>query len=85
MADYDPTRPLVIDPALAYASYLGGSGSDFGIAIAVDGAGNTYVAGGTYSTDFPTVKAVQASHGGGGADAFVAQAPATPGEFRRQS
>ncbi|TMG73515.1 MAG: hypothetical protein E6H75_13360, partial [Betaproteobacteria bacterium] len=34
--------------------YLGGSRSEVGDAIAVDGAGNAYVTGGTNSTDFPT-------------------------------
>ncbi len=37
---YDPARPLVIDPTvLVYAGFLGGSGDDFGNAIAVDGLG----------------------------------------------
>lgn len=45
---------------LAYATYLGGTRSrgglndDFARAIAVDAAGNAYVAGNTTSTDFPT-------------------------------
>ncbi|MGD0009788.1 MAG: SBBP repeat-containing protein [Terriglobia bacterium] len=43
--------------ALVYSTYLGGSGSigggDIGNAIVVDTAGNVYVAGQTYSTDFP--------------------------------
>ena len=38
---------------LVYSTYLGGSASDFGNAIAVDSAGNAYVAGNTFSTDFP--------------------------------
>ena len=51
---YDPSVPLVIDPVLAYSSYLGGSGGDYGNAIAVDGAGNAYVVGQAGSTNFPT-------------------------------
>ena len=39
--------------ALVYSTYLGGSGADQGSGIAVDGAGNAYVTGGTSSTDFP--------------------------------
>jgi len=38
---------------LVYSTYLGGSESDFGRGIAVDGVGSIYVAGGTRSTDFP--------------------------------
>src|SRR5207245_161982 len=51
---YDASRPLVVDPVLVYATYLGGSGADYGFSIAVDGSGNAYVAGQTSSTDFPT-------------------------------
>ena len=50
---YDRERPLVIDPLLTYSSYLGGSGDDWGMDIALDTAGNTYVAGGTTSPNFP--------------------------------
>jgi hypothetical protein len=54
VGDYDPTLPLVIDPALVYSTYLGGSGDDHGFAIAVDGSGDTYITGETGSSDFPT-------------------------------
>ena len=53
---YDAHRPLVIDPALFYSTYLGGSDSDEGFAIAVDTAGTAYVTGGTFSIDFPTTQ-----------------------------
>lgn len=39
------------------ATYLGGSGSDSGNAINIDGAGNIYVAGNTSSSDFPGIRA----------------------------
>ncbi len=54
LGGYDRTRPLIIDPVLEYATYLGGSTWDEAWAIAVDGKGNAYVGGGTESTDFPT-------------------------------
>jgi hypothetical protein len=70
ISKYDKTRPLVIDPVLAYSTYLGGSGADEGHAIAVDFSGNAYVTGITVSTDFPTMNPIQAANAGGG-DAFV--------------
>jgi hypothetical protein len=44
--EYDRTKPLVIDPVLAYSTYLGGGAFNWGNAIAVDGSGNAYVTGG---------------------------------------
>jgi len=69
---YDRSRPLVIDPTLSYSTYLGGSGLDSARAIAVDQAGNAYVAGQTDSIDFPSAGAAQPASGGG-VDAFVAK------------
>jgi hypothetical protein len=61
----------------AYVTYLGGSGSDSGNAIAVDNGGSEdyangfiYVAGSTTSTDFPQLEALPAG-GGGSGDGFV--------------
>lgn len=39
--------------ALAYSTYLGGQGADSAAGIAVDAAGNAYIAGSTSSTNFP--------------------------------
>lgn len=50
---YDPTRPLVIDPVLAMATYLGGSLLDNVIDVAMDAAGNVYCTGRLDSTEFP--------------------------------
>ena len=40
--------------ALVYSTYLGGSAYDYGIGMAVDAFGNSYVTGQTESIDFPT-------------------------------
>ncbi len=71
VSDYDRTRTLIIDPVLAYSTFLGGNMGDVGAKIAVDAAGNAYVTGTTASTDFPTVNAIQSSYAGGFADVFV--------------
>ncbi|MCI0392452.1 MAG: SBBP repeat-containing protein [Acidobacteria bacterium] len=72
VGDYDATKPLIIDPVLVYSTYLGGSGIDEGASIAVDPAGQVYVAGFTESLDFPLANAAQSS-ARGGQDAFVAK------------
>jgi len=68
---YDVTRPLVIDPVLLYATYLGGSGDDLGLGIAVDDDGSAYVAGTTTSLNFPTTPAIFQPANAGSQDVFV--------------
>jgi hypothetical protein len=58
--------------SLLYSTYLGGSGVEHGLAIAVRVAGNAYVTGSTLSTDFPVVNQYQTFQRGMG-DAFVAR------------
>ncbi len=73
---YDMTRPLTIDPALRFSTYLGGSGADYGYGIAADDEGNVYVAGVTASATFPTVNPLQPTNRGGSnaqTDLFVAK------------
>jgi hypothetical protein len=74
IAHYNPDHTLVIDPTLAYAGYIGGSGDDVGFGIAVDSAGNAYVTGYTVSTEatFPVSVGPDLTFNGG-ADVFVAK------------
>ncbi len=58
--------------ALVYSTYLGGSGSDSGDAIAIDSSGNAYITGQTCSSDFPTALPLQAALKGA-CDGFVAK------------
>jgi hypothetical protein len=59
---------------LVYCGYIGGSGNDYGEGIAVDGSGNAYLTGYTYSTEatFPKVGGPDLTHNGG-SDAYVAK------------
>ena len=80
LAAYDPTKPLIIDPVLHWSRYVGGSGFDqIDDGIAVDAAGNVYVAGTTSSTNFPAVNPVTnpPNPGGGPFDAFVSKIDAS--------
>jgi hypothetical protein len=55
-----------------YATYLGGVYDDSAAAIALDGPGNAYLTGSTYSPNFPVANAYRSSLAGG-QDAFVAK------------
>ncbi|MHB8521297.1 MAG: SBBP repeat-containing protein [Limisphaerales bacterium] len=57
---------------LLYSTYLGGSLDERASGIAVDPAGNAYLAGLTPSLDFPITNSLQQSNAGSG-DAFVAK------------
>ncbi|MDX2031498.1 MAG: SBBP repeat-containing protein [Blastocatellia bacterium] len=69
---YDASQALVIDPVLIYSTYIGGSDQEIANGVEVDAAGNTYVAGITYSLDFPVKNALQFSLRGA-ANAWVAK------------
>ena len=78
LGNYDPNRELVIDPILSYSTYLGGSNIDGANAIAVAPDNTVFIAGGTFSTDFPTAGThpLQPNHGGPddfSRDAFIAK------------
>jgi len=59
--------------ALIFSTYLGGASfaSDWGQAVAVDSAGNSYVTGHTYALDFPTTPGAFQRDGAAGVNAFV--------------
>lgn len=69
---YDPQRPLVIDPLLVYATYLGTAANDILIGVRTDARGKVYIAGYTSSGDLAvTADAAQTSNAGK-RDIFVA-------------
>ena len=57
--------------SLVYSTFLGGTGQDTALGIAVDSSGHATVAGRTEATNFPTHNPYQASHAGGFYDIFV--------------
>ncbi len=69
LGSFNRARPLVIDPGLAYSTFLGGAGGDQGLGAAVDAGGSVYVSGATDSTDFPiTAGSFDSSRDGDGSD-----------------
>ncbi len=57
---------LIIDPALIWGTYLGGTLNEFAYGLATDKTGNVYVAGSTASTgNIATTGSYQSSYGGG--------------------
>jgi hypothetical protein len=66
------TRFNATGSGLSYSTFLGGSSSDYGIAITIDNSDMPYITGDTYSNDFPTVTPYDSSQAGG-YDAFVSK------------
>jgi len=91
IARYDHSKPLVIDPALTFGTYLGSPGDDvFSIsaaastatypAVAVDFQGNVYVTGyngGSAATFTGHPSTLTAAQGGGGSEVFVVKMNST--------
>lgn len=69
LAAFDPARPGL--SAFVYGSYLGGSGSDEGRALALDSEGKIWVTGVTFSRDLPVTERAAQRVFGGGTDAFL--------------
>jgi hypothetical protein len=76
---YDQKLPLIIDPVLSYSTYVAGTSTDAAAGIALDSAGNAYITGYTFSTDFPTANAFQPTCDAcsGASDVFVTKLNAT--------
>ena len=68
------TKLSAAGSSLVYSTYLGGSGRDSAMAVAVDSSNIAYIAGQTTSTNFPVVGGLQATNAGS-SDAFVATMP----------
>ena len=70
---YDASQPLIIDPVIAYSTLLGGGREERAKGIAVDAAGNVYVAGYTASSDFNITPGAFRANKSSTADIFVSK------------
>ncbi len=57
--------------SLTYATYLGGTSTDYGYAIDIDSSGNAYITGTTYGSGFPATSGAYDTSHNGYYDAFV--------------
>jgi len=75
----DPSGPTPDPSDLLYSTYLGGASYDDAWGIAVDGSGDVYLTGFTWSDNFPVTRgAVSGKHNGGVFDAFVVKLKPDP-------
>ena len=70
--DYDRSLPLVIDPVLAFSTFVGGGGSEAAYDVAVNGEGEAYIVG-SATADFPATPGAYATVSGGSTEAFIAR------------
>jgi hypothetical protein len=70
-SDYDPAKPLIVDPTILFSGYFGGVSQSTITSVAVNSSYNTVVAGWTIGSDLPASAGAQ-KHYAGGVDAFVA-------------
>jgi hypothetical protein len=61
---YNKRTSLVIDPSLSYSTLIGANNNTQAQGVAVDHSGNVYIAGTTFATNYPTVKAFQITNNG---------------------
>jgi len=67
------TRMRADGTGIVWSTFLGGSGVDHALALAVDGSNNVFIAGNTQSTNFPVSSGAFRTTAGGGGDGFVAK------------
>ncbi|HQQ95414.1 MAG TPA: PKD domain-containing protein [Bacteroidia bacterium] len=69
---------------MIWSTYLGGSGNDAGYALIVDDSLQTFVTGGTYSSNFPVVAGCyQTTAGGGKADGYLVKINASGNQIKK--
>ena len=73
VSSYDQSEPLVVDPVLEYATYLGGSGDDIESGATVDAQGNAYIVGTTSSLNFPLASTIGSASPSAAGIPFIAK------------
>lgn len=68
---YDHSQPLIIDPVVAFSTFLGGNIDDGANGVALDLLGNIYITGTTNSTNFPVTNRALQPNLAGNQDIFV--------------
>jgi hypothetical protein len=71
VGDYDHARPLIIDPVLAYGTYVGGPDGSAPAGIAVDSSGDAYIGGSANSSQYPTTPGAFHTKLAGSQDGFI--------------
>src|SRR6185503_20225587 len=79
LADYDRTRPLVIDPVINYLTYLGGRGTDRVNAVKLGPDGRLYIAGQTDTSLLGATDGAFSTANKGLTDIFLAILDTRPG------
>ncbi len=72
LGSYDPSLPLVIDPALNYTATINGTSISSATGVVSDAHAGVYVCGYTDAANFPMIAALQPGFGGGN-DVFIAR------------
>ena len=59
--------------ALTYSTYIGGTSTDEGHGIALDGSNNAYITGSSNSTNYPLLSSIQGFSGGASSDVVISK------------
>lgn len=71
---YDNSRPLIIDPEIAFSTYIGSTSNSFGFTASYDHHGNLYAGAVVFGSSYPTIPgAYQVDFGTGVVDCGISK------------